>query len=192
MNSGFNPKNKIKIMKYKKESKKMTQLKPETFFMKQKDIYLLKLFSHKGLFNAVNLITPRNHSKVLLPKLNFKLDRNIQKSKQFENKLGIVKESTSRNLFKSYSVQSKLSLSHKSLKPIQKFSIILSPVHIRNNLCLNSSTNSTSNNSTMHKNINVNKQKCAINYNKSGSSKNMLVYGANVNEQGSQTTFYNS
>ena len=49
---------KIQIYKYKKESKRMPQLKHENFFMKQKDIYLLKLFSHKGLSNAVNLVTP--------------------------------------------------------------------------------------------------------------------------------------
>lgn len=189
MNSGFNSNNKIKILKYKKDSMRMNQ--PETFFMKQKDIYLIKLFSHKGLSNAVNLISPRTHSKVLLPKLNFEFDKNFKKSKKFENKIG--KERTSRNLLKSYSMQNKLSLSNKTLKPIPKFSIVLSPIHIRNNICLNSSINSTSNNTTMNRNVNVNKKKCVINYyNKSENTNNMLIKGINVNEQGSQTTFYNS
>ena len=183
-----NSDNKIQIIKYKKESKRMPQLKHENFFMKQKDIYLLKLFSHKGLSNAVNLVAPKTHSKVLLPKLNFKFSKNSPK-----NKVQITK--SSRNLFKSYSVQNKLSLSHKNLKPIQKFSIVLSPVHIKNtNIGLNSSSNSTTNNTTMQRYVNVNKQSCVINYyNKSESSKKMLLKGGiNLNEQGSQTTFYKS
>ena len=188
MNSGLNSNNKIKILKYKKDSMRMNQ--PETFFMKQKDIYLIKLFSHKGLSNAVKLISPRTHSKVLLPKLNFDFDKNLIKSKKFDKK--IKKESTSRNLFKSYSMQNKLSLSNKTLKPIPKFSIVLSPVHIRNNICLNSSINITSNNTTMNRNVNVNK-KCVIKFShKSENTNNLLIKGTNVNEQGSQTTFYNS
>ena len=179
---------KIQIYKYKKESKRMPQLKHENFFMKQKDIYLLKLFSHKGFSNSVNLVTPKTHSKVLLPKLNCKFSQNTPKHK-------IQIANSSRNLFKSYSVQNKMTLSHKNLKPIQKFSIVLSPVHIKNtNIGLNSSTNSTTNNTSMHRYVNVNKQSCVINYfDKSESSKKMLLKGRiNVNEQGCQTTFYKS
>ena len=80
---------KIQTNKYKKESKRMPQLKHENFFMKQKDIYLLKLFSHKGLSNSVNLVTPKTHSKVLLPKLNFKFSQNKNITKLFKPQISI-------------------------------------------------------------------------------------------------------
>lgn len=140
--------------------------------MKQQDIYLVKLFSNKGLSNAIHLVSPKE-SKFLLPKLNLKFPLKPLKSinkKNIQNKPTLTKVSaipqyhSYKHLLKNYS-HPKNNYYHLNCDIITKnkhSSLVLSPIQT-NNKKLNK----------FHNNL-----------------ENTILSNKNVMEQGSQTTFY--
>lgn len=145
----------------------------KNFFMKQQDVYLVKLFSTKGLSNAIHLISPKE-SKIVLPKLNLQFPlkplkplnkKNIQKKQTISKVSAIPQDHSYRHLFKNYSYRRKnhFHLNCENTTKNNHSSLVLSPIQ----------TNNKNLNKFFHNNL----EKISF------SDKNVM-------DQGSQTTFY--